>query len=75
MFEIFKEFDEEIVTKQNNFCLTREPTDSLLSGKVVYSDEMNHSLMIDVEVKKQEIKCTIERCFCVPIKWFGKYFA
>ena len=37
------------------FFLTREHTDSLLSGNVEYSDEINNSLMIEGDLKKQEI--------------------
>ena len=36
----------------NNNFLTREPTDSLLSGNVQYSDEINNLLMIEVDLTK-----------------------
>ena len=38
MFKTIKEGDDETVTKENNMSLTREPTASLLSGNVEYSD-------------------------------------
>ena len=46
IFEAVKDVDEEIVTKEINILLTRDPTPSLLSGNVAYSDEMNNSLII-----------------------------
>ena len=52
IFKILKEVDEEIVTKEKNILLTREPTDSLLSGSVDYSDEIKHSLIIELDVTK-----------------------
>ena len=54
MFVNVKEVDEETVTKENNISLTREPTASFLSGYVEYPDEMNHSLMIEVDVIKNK---------------------
>ena len=54
IFATVKEVDEEIVTKENNILLKREPTASLLSGNVDYSDEMKHSLMIEVDVTKNK---------------------
>ena len=47
MFETVKEVDEEKVTNEKNISLTREPTASLPSGNVEYSDEINTSLMIE----------------------------
>ena len=52
MFETIKEVDENIVFKENNIFLTREPTDSLLSGDVEYLDEIYSLLMIEVDLKK-----------------------
>ena len=60
MFEIVKEVDEETVTKENNFFLTRETTDSLLPGNVEYSDKINISLMIEGDVTKKN-HWTIEK--------------
>ena len=54
MFESVKEVDEEKVTKEKNILLSREPTTSLLSGNVEYSNEMNHSLMVEVGVRKNK---------------------
>ena len=36
MFETVKEVDDDTFTKENNVLLTREPTNSLLSGYVEY---------------------------------------
>ena len=60
MFEIVKEVDEETVTKENYFFLTRETTDSLLPGNVEYSDKINISLMIEGDVTKKN-HWTIEK--------------
>ena len=54
MFETVKEVDESTITKEKNILLTREPTDSLLLGDVEYSDEMNHSLLIEGDVRKNK---------------------
>ena len=56
MFETVKEVDYNIVTKENNLFLTREPTASLLSGNVEYSYEINHSLIIEGDVTKKTIE-------------------
>ena len=61
MFETVKEVDEEKVNKDNNIFLTREPTASLLSGNVEYSDEIKHSIMIEGYVTKKVISWKIER--------------
>ena len=52
MFETEKEVDDDTVTKKSNISLKIEPTASLLSGNIEYSDRMNHSLMIEVDVTK-----------------------
>ena len=54
MVETVKEVDEETVTKENNILLIREPTASLLSVNVEYSDEINNSLMIEVDITKNK---------------------
>ena len=60
MFESVKEVDEDTVTKEKNISLTREPTHSLLSGNFEDSDEINYSLIIEVDIRKK-IRWTIER--------------
>ena len=52
MFKTVNEVDEETVTKENDILLKRDLTDSLLSGNVDHSYEINHSLMIEGDVKK-----------------------
>ena len=52
IFETVREVDYETVTKDNNISLKKEPTSSLLSGNVDYSDESNNSLMIAWDVTK-----------------------
>ena len=42
------------MTKENNILLIREPTTSLLSGNVEYSDEINNSLIIEEDVTKNK---------------------
>ena len=54
MFETVKEVYEDTVTKERNILFTRETTATLLSGNVEYSNEMNHSLMIEVDVRKKQ---------------------
>ena len=51
IFETIKEVDGETVTKDKSTLLTREPTASLLSGNVEYSNEIKHSLMIEGDVR------------------------
>ena len=46
MFETIKEVDKEIVTKDKTISLKKDPTASLLSSNVEYSDEMKNSLII-----------------------------
>ena len=41
MFKTVKEGDKGKVTKEKNIFLTKEPTTSLLSVKVQYSDEID----------------------------------
>ena len=54
MVETVKEVDEETVTKENNILLTREPTASLLSNNVEYSDKIDTSLMIEADETKNK---------------------
>ena len=54
MFENVKEVEKETVTEEKKYLLIREPTASLLSRNVGYSDEMNHSLIIEGEIIKNK---------------------
>ena len=56
MFVTVKEVDEETATKQKDVSLTREPTASILSGNVDYSDEIDTLLMIEADVTKNKKK-------------------
>ena len=68
-FETIKEVYGEIVTKENNISLEREPTASLLSGDVDYSDEIDTLLIIKVGVtKKKKNNWSIEKLLCVTIE-------
>ena len=51
MCETAKLDNEETVPKENNIFLARDPTATLLSGNAEYLDEINTSLMIEVDVK------------------------
>ena len=54
MFETVKEVDNYTVTNENNILLTRDPTASLLSFYVEYSDETNHLLMIEEDAIRKK---------------------
>ena len=54
MFDTVKLVGEETVTKESNIMLTRNPTDSFLSGNVDDSYEMNHLLLIEGDVTKNK---------------------
>ena len=54
MFEAVKEVDEATVIKGDNAFLTREDTNSLLSGYVEYSDEINTQFIIEADVTKNK---------------------
>ena len=54
MFERVKEVDDKKFTKEKNILFTIEPTSSLPSGNVEYSDEINNQLMIEADVTKKK---------------------
>ena len=54
MLENVKEVDDETATKENNMLVTREPTDSLISGNVENLSEINIFLMIEASATKNK---------------------
>ena len=56
MLENVKEVDDETATKENNMLVTREPTDSLISGNVENLSEINIFLMIEASATKTKIQ-------------------